>query len=239
MLYSTLLSAAVVTLQLSQNTLAFAIPPDSSSSSSVDDLMIRSSQGGDERDDDKIIPFPYDEDDAPEIENVFGLIEDIPDETFDQGDQAVKDWIKTHRSSSSSSSKGGDINNKARSVVSVSVDSNNLETREAAPAPIPVAVSDPNLNKNTQDVIEKRSWIEVAKCALAILQAIAENEFPIAKLRRIKAIVKFLGGAKKTAKLLLKAKSLKQLLVIGGPELAELGEILFNFRGIVGACFSF
>lgn len=235
MLYSTLLSAAVVTLQLSQTTLAFAIPPDSSSSS-VDDLMIRSSQGGDERDDDKIIPFPYDENDAPEIENVFGLIEDIPDETFDQGDQAVKDWIKTHRSSSS---KGGDNNNnnKARSVVSVSVDSNNLETREAAP--VPVAVSDPYLNKNTQDVIEKRSWIEVAKCALAILQAIAENEFPIAKLRRIKAIVKLLGGAKKTAKLLLKAKSLKQLLVIGGPELAELGEILFNFRGIVGACFSF
>lgn len=232
MLYSTLLSAAVVALQLSQTTLAFAIPPDSSDSSSVD-LMIRSSKGDgdDPRDDDKIIPFPYDEDDAPEIENVFGLIEDIPDATFDQGDQAVKDWIKAHRNSIS---KGGvnNNNNKARSVVSVSVESSGLETREVAAQP----------DESTSEIladIEKRSWIEIAKCALAILQAIAENEFPIAKLRRIKAIVKFLGGAKETAKMLLKAKSLKQLLIIGGPELAELGEILFDFRGIVGACFSF
>lgn len=208
MLYSTLLSAAVVALQFSQNTLAFAIPD------SVD-LMIRSK----DRDDDKIIPFPYDEDDAPEIVDVFGLIEDIPDETFDQGDQAVKDWIKVHRK--------GVNSNKPRSVDS-------LETREAEPEAQPESTAVSEIF-----TIEKRSWIAVAKCALAILQAIAENEFPIAKLRRIKAIVKLLGGAKKTAKLLLKAKSLRQLLVIGGPELAELGEILFNFRGIVGACFSF
>lgn len=208
MLYSTLLSAAVVALQFSQTTLAFAIPD------SVD-LMIRSK----DRDDDKIIPFPYDEDDAPEIEGVFGLIEDIPDETFDQGDQAVKDWIKNHRK--------GVNSNKPRSVAS-------LETREAEPEAQPESTA-----VDEVFAVEKRSWVDVAKCALAILQAIAENEFPIAKLRRIKAIVKLLGGAKKTAKLLLKAKSLRQLLVIGGPELAELGEILFNFRGIVGACFSF
>lgn len=208
MLYSTLLSAAVVALQFSQTTLAFAIPD------SVD-LMIRSK----DRDDDKIIPFPYDEDDAPEIVDVFGLIEDIPDETFDQGDQAVKDWIKAHRK--------GVNSNKPRSVDS-------LETREAEPEAQPESTAVSEIF-----AVEKRSWIAVAKCALAILQAIAENEFPIAKLRRIKAIVKLLGGAKKTAKLLLKAKSLRQLLVIGGPELAELGEILFNFRGIVGACFSF
>lgn len=208
MLYSTLLSAAVVALQFSQTTLAFAIPD------SVD-LMIRSK----DRDDDKIIPFPYDEDDAPEIVGVFSLIEDIPDETFDQGDQAVKDWIKNHRK--------GVNSNKPRSVDS-------LETREAEPEAQPESTAVAEVF-----AVEKRSWVDVAKCALAILQAIAENEFPIAKLRRIKAIVKLLGGAKKTAKLLLKAKSLRQLLVIGGPELAELGEILFNFRGIVGACFSF
>lgn len=233
MLYSTLLSAAVVALQLSQTTLAFAIPD---SSSSVD-LSIRSSNKRDDRDDDKIIPFPYDEDDAPEIENVFGLIEDIPDETFDQGDQAVKDWIKTHRSSKGVNNKKNN-NNKVRSVISVdSSSSSSLETREAAAQPEETTTT--TTGAISDIIIEKRSWIEVAKCALAILQAIAENEFPIAKLRRIKAIVKFFGGAKETAKLLLKAKSLKQLLVIGGPELAELGEILFNFRGIVGACFSF
>lgn len=209
MLYSTLLSAAVVAMQFSQTTLAFAIPD------SVD-LMILSK----DRDDDKIIPFPYDEDDADEIVDVFGLIEDIPDETFDQGDQAVKDWIKNHR-------KG----NRPRSVDS-------LETREAEAEAQPEAQPESTAVSEIS-TIEKRGWIEVAKCALAILQAIAENGFPIAKLRRVKAIVKLLGGAKKTAKMLLKAKSFRQLLIIGGPELAELGEILFNFRSIVGACFSF
>lgn len=205
MLYSTLLSTAVVALQFSQTTLAFAIPD------SVD-LMIRSK----DLDDDKIVPFPYDEADAPEIEETFDLIENIPDETFDQGDQAVKDWIKNH-------SQGG---NKPRAI-------NSLATREADPEPQPE-------NTAVEEVaIETRSFIAIAKCALAILQAIAENEIPIAKLRRIKELVKLLGGAKKTAKLLLKAKSIRQLLVIGGPELAELGEILFNYRSIVGACFSF
>lgn len=205
MLYSTLLSTAVVALQFSQTTLAFAIPE------SVD-LMIRSK----DLDDDKIVPFPYDEADAPEIEETFDLIENIPDETFDQGDQAVKDWIKNY-------SQGG---NKPRAI-------NSLATREADPEPQPE-------NTAVEEVaIETRSFIAIAKCALAILQAIAENEIPIAKLRRIKELVKLLGGAKKTAKLLLKAKSIRQLLVIGGPELAELGEILFNYRSIVGACFSF
>lgn len=214
MLYSTLLSAAVVALQFSQTTLAFAIPD------SVD-LMTRSV----DLDDDKIVPFPYDEDDALEIEGVFAQIESIPDETFDQGEQAVSDWIKNHRKG------GGD--NKPRAVDS-------LETREAEPEAEPEANPEPQPESTAVEVaIEKRSWIAVAKCALAIIQAIAENEIPIAKLRRIKELVKLLGGAKKTAKLLLKAKSIKQLLVIGGPELAELGQILFNFRSIVGACFSF
>lgn len=214
MLYSTLLSAAMVALQFSQTTLAFAIPD------SVD-LMTRS----EDQDDNKIVPFPYDGDDAPEIENAFALIESIPDETLDQGEQAVSDWIKNQR-------KGGG-GNKPRAFDS-------LETREAEPEAEPEANPEPQPESTAVEVaIEKRSWIAVLKCAIAIAQAIAENEIPIAKLKRIKELVKLLGGAKKTAKLLLKAKSIKQLLVIGGPELAELGQILFNFKGIVGACFSF
>lgn len=213
-MYSTLLSAAVVALRLSQTTLAFAIP------NSVD-LMTRSEH----QDDDKIVPFPYDEDDAPEIENSFALIESIPDEIIDQGGQAVSDWIKNYR-------KGGG-GNKPRAF-------NSLESRKAEPEAEPEANPEPQPESTAVAVaIEKRSWIDVARCALAILQAIAENEIPIAKLRRIKELVKLLGGAKETAKLLLKAKSLKQLLIIGGPELAELGEIFFNYRSIIGACFSF
>ena len=88
--------------------------------------MIRSK----DRDDDKIISSPYDEDDAAENEVVLGLIEDIPDETLDQGNQAVKDWIKTHRS------KGVNNSNKARSV---SVDS--LEARKAELEPDPESLA--------------------------------------------------------------------------------------------------
>lgn len=80
MLYSKLLSATAVALQLRQTTLAFAIPH-------FVDLMIRSK----DPDDHKNLSLPYDKDDAPEIYDVLGLIEDISDETLDQGDQAVKD----------------------------------------------------------------------------------------------------------------------------------------------------
>lgn len=214
MLYSTLLSAAMVALQFSQTTLAFAIPDSA-------DLMTRS----EDQDDNNIVPFPYDDGDAPELEDTFALIESIPDEIFDQGGQAVSDWIKNQ-------SKGGG-GNKPRAFDS-------LETREAEPEAEPEANPEPQPESTAVEVaIEKRSFIAIAKCVLAILQAIAENEIPIAKIKRIKELIKLLGGAKKTAKLLLKAKSIKQLLVIGGPELAELGQILFNFRSIVGACFSF
>ena len=85
---------------------------------------------------------------------------------------------------------------------------------------------------------EKRQWLQIAKCALAIGQAIVENEFPIAKLRRFKELIELLGGAKKVAKMLLKAKSFSQFVIIGGPELAEIGELLLGLQGVVGACFS-
>lgn len=38
--------------------------------------------------------------------------------------------------------------------------------------------------------------------------------------------------------MLLKAKSFKEFLIIGGPELAEIGEMLLGLQGVVSACFS-
>ncbi|KAL8775506.1 MAG: hypothetical protein Q9209_000002 [Squamulea sp. 1 TL-2023] len=88
-------------------------------------------------------------------------------------------------------------------------------------------------------LVVRQGWVQVAKCALAIGKAIAENALPISKLRRIKELIKVLGGAKEVAKMLLKAKSIKQLIIIGGPELQEIAEILLGLTDVVNDCFSF
>lgn len=208
MLYSTIISLTVAALQFSQNSLAYAIPE-----AAPIDLIERGVVPADHS---KVIPFPFDDDDAPTLEHAFGLIHNIPDHVFDAGEGAVKDWIQHH---------GGHPSHHKNQV------------REAAAAAEANAEADTSASASVSE-IEARSWLAVAKCALAIGQAIIENEIPIAKLRRLKELIKLLGGAKKVAKLLLKAKSLRQLLVIGGPELAELGEILLGYQAIVGACFS-
>ena len=85
----------------------------------------------------------------------------------------------------------------------------------------------------------RQDWAQIAKCAFAIGKAIAENAFPISKLRRIKDLVKLLGGARAVAKMLLRAKSIKQFIIIGGPELQEIAEILLGLQSVVNDCFSF
>ncbi|KAL8931769.1 MAG: hypothetical protein Q9211_006743 [Gyalolechia sp. 1 TL-2023] len=97
----------------------------------------------------------------------------------------------------------------------------------------------PNAQPQTRTLVERQGWVQVANCAFAIGKAILENAVPISKLRRIKELIGFLGGAKQVAKMLLKAKSIKQMLLIGGPELQELAEILLGITNVVNACFSF
>ncbi|KAL8925529.1 MAG: hypothetical protein Q9208_003420 [Pyrenodesmia sp. 3 TL-2023] len=102
--------------------------------------------------------------------------------------------------------------------------------------------SSPQLDtrSSTDVALEKRQgWVQVAKCAFAIGKAIAENAFPISKLRRIRDLIRVLGGAKQVAKMLLKAKSIKQMIIIGGPELQEIAEILLGVADVVNECFEF
>ncbi|KAL8647678.1 MAG: hypothetical protein Q9226_006339 [Calogaya cf. arnoldii] len=89
------------------------------------------------------------------------------------------------------------------------------------------------------ELAPRQDWFQIGKCALAIVGAIAENAFPIAKLRRLRDLVKVLGGARAVAKMLLKAKSIKQMIIIGGPELADIAEILLGVQKVVNECFSF
>ncbi|KAL9015423.1 MAG: hypothetical protein Q9185_007174 [Variospora sp. 1 TL-2023] len=93
--------------------------------------------------------------------------------------------------------------------------------------------------RSTAKLVERQDWMQIAKCALAIGKAIAENALPISKIRRIRELIKVLGGAKEVAKMLLKAKSIKQMIIIGGPELKEIAEILLGIADVVNDCFSF
>ncbi|KAL8937745.1 MAG: hypothetical protein Q9216_004274 [Gyalolechia sp. 2 TL-2023] len=88
-------------------------------------------------------------------------------------------------------------------------------------------------------LVERQDWFQIAQCAAAIGKAILENAFPVSKLRRIKELIGVLGGAKQVAKMLLKAKTIKQMLIIGGPELQELAEIFLGITDVVNDCFSF
>ncbi|KAI4252432.1 MAG: hypothetical protein L6R42_007965 [Xanthoria sp. 1 TBL-2021] len=89
------------------------------------------------------------------------------------------------------------------------------------------------------ELTPRQGWAQIAKCAFAIGKAIAENAFPISKLRRLRELVKVLGGAKEVAKMLLKAKTIKQMIIIGGPELQEIAYILLGVTEVVNDCFSF
>lgn len=90
------------------------------------------------------------------------------------------------------------------------------------------------------DALESRQSLpQIIACAAAIIQAIADNAIPLAKLRRLRSLIKALGGARKTAKLLLKAKTIKQMIRIGGPKLEEIAYILLGVQDVVANCFNF
>lgn len=79
----------------------------------------------------------------------------------------------------------------------------------------------------------RQLWLQIIQCAAQIAAGIASGALPVSKVR---ALVRTLGGARQVARLLSRARNWADLARIGGQELAELGEVLFNARGIVGAC---
>lgn len=94
--------------------------------------------------------------------------------------------------------------------------------------------------RDTSAALESRqSAIQIANCAGSILKAIIEFAFPISKITKIRKLIKALGGARKVAKMLLKAKSWKQIYQIGGAKLEELAKILLGADEIIQNCFMF
>ncbi|KAL8674661.1 MAG: hypothetical protein Q9168_000969 [Polycauliona sp. 1 TL-2023] len=182
--YSTIISVALTTLTFTPSVLTSAIPkPDALAPARRAEVAEK-------------VPFPFDEANSAYLEDALHIIEDIPDDVLDDGDEAVRAWASAHQPT----------------------------TQVAA---------------RSSELAPRQDWIQIGKCALAIAKAIAENAFPISKLRRLKDLVKVLGGAKAVAKMLLKAKSIKEMIIIGGPELEQIAEILLGVNDVVTACLSF
>lgn len=82
----------------------------------------------------------------------------------------------------------------------------------------------------------RQGFLQVALCAAAILRAVAENAVPVAKVR---ALIRAIGGVRKLARALLRARSFAELITIAGPEAGELVQIFFGVTGVVNSCFGF
>lgn len=156
-----------------------------------------------------IIPFPFDEDDpdAGELEKVFAIINDIPDSVIDEGGPAIKKWVESQTDLA------------ARSITTTT--------------DIAVRSAEAEAEAMAAELEPRQGLLKVLACAGAILKAVAENAVPIGKVR---ALIRTIGGVRKAAKVLLKARSFVEVLALGGPEAVELLEILLGVTDVVKAC---
>ena len=205
-------------------------------------------------------PFPFPESQAPILEDVLFKIQSVPDDVLDRGKPAVVQWTVENTDLGSVERDLRDLEKRQAwvAVVKWFVFSLSLQlfislpslSRDLVSYVFPTSFSfDPSFIRNTPKNIY---------CAIASPQYLSRNlpnnphpavpskspkssprnGFPLAKLRRVKELIKALGGANAVAKMLLKAKTLREFFIIGGVELAELGQMLLGLQGVVGACFS-
>lgn len=190
MLFSTILTWLASATVLLQTSTATAIPVSG-------ELVSRDNSTSE-----NIVPFPFDEKNTPYLASTFDVITSIPNSVIQQGDAAVKQWIKDHTSSQP-----------------------------------PVSSSTRDLHLRDSDLEARQSWWNIANCVWTILTVIASDEFPLAKILRIKQLISDLGGAWAVAKMVLRAKSLADLIWLGGQELKDLVDLLLGVDSIQGACF--
>ncbi|KAM0272847.1 hypothetical protein ACHAQH_008561 [Verticillium albo-atrum] len=138
----------------------------------------------------------------------------IPDEVLLKGDDATNDWLVEN------GLRDGDDDlkdDKDDGPISARSDVNSLSILE-------------------RDELEARGPLQVAKCIFAISKAIVSTAIPAAKILRIKRYLKLLGGVRKTVLLLVRAKTTKQRLKLGGRALVNIANELFGIKPIRSAC---
>ncbi|KAG7142829.1 hypothetical protein HYQ45_000922 [Verticillium longisporum] len=139
----------------------------------------------------------------------------IPDEVLLKGDDATNAWL---------------IENGFRDG-----DKDVKEERDDG-TPISARSEDTSLAILERSDLEARGPLAVARCVYAITKAIATTFIPAAKYLRIKKYLKKLGGVRKTVLLLVRAKTRKQRLRIGGTALVNVANELFGIQSIKRAC---
>jgi hypothetical protein len=87
--------------------------------------------------------------------------------------------------------------------------------------------------------INPKKALKILKCVGEFAILLQKGSLTIEELKNIKSIISKLGGAKAVAKLLLNAKSWKQLGTLGGPLLKELGGYLQQWKTAIKDCFGF
>jgi len=105
------------------------------------------------------------------------------------------------------------------------------------PAAVKAWFKEHSINARSDSLVERQNWIQIGNCVVQITKAIAEGYLPIAKLRRVKDLIKEAGGVYKAAKALLKADKWEDLKEFG-EAFFELAKILAGVDGIADTCFS-
>lgn len=152
-------------------------------------------------DDDDAHDFYLKDDDDHQVwaslERTFGIINEIPDEVLQKGDDETHKWLVKH------GYRGG----------------------PKPPLPRRDLVSKSRLDGAQE--LATRGFFDVIRCVGAITAFIASNAIGAAKIIRIKKYIEALGGVRESAKLLLKASNNAERLKEGGEALALLaGELL-------------
>jgi len=94
-------------------------------------------------------------------------------------------------------------------------------------------------NKRSAELAPRQSFAAIANCIYQHVKFIAENgPLPELKILKIKKYIKALGGTRKAVKLLLKARTWRELVVIGGPSLEALARELLGYGDVATACFA-
>lgn len=145
---------------------------------------------------------------APALEYTFNVIDSIPNDILEKGDDEVNKWL---------------VENDYRST--------SAELTEDVDASVTLST------RTDIGELDARGFWDVTKCVGSILWAIGSTAIPIAKIARIKKYIEALGGVKNAVKLMLGATSKAEKLKAGGQALVNLASELLGIASVKANCF--
>ena len=144
------------------------------------------------------------------LEQTFSIINEIPDDVLQSGDDETHKWLVDHGYRGASPKP-----RSRRDILSSS--------------------SSRGASSGVQE-LATRGIFDVVRCAGAIAAFVASNAIGAAKIFRIKKYIEALGGFRKSAELLLKASNNAERLKEGGEALALLASEILGVPLITNNC---